>query len=85
MNGPNVVHIPPREPLVAGEDLTILVRVPGDPTAVRAYTDAESEDAEQYAAEHGGEIISLPLTDGVWDWDTKMMRPSAGRHPDGED
>lgn len=42
-------------------DFTSLVRVPGLPTAVRAYTDAEGADAARYAAEIGGEVVALPL------------------------
>ncbi len=35
-------------------DLTMMVRVPGQPAAVRVYTEAESDDAARYAAETGG-------------------------------
>lgn len=41
-------------------DLTMLVRVPGQPSAVRAFTDDELDDANAYAADHGGTIEPLP-------------------------
>ena len=43
-------------------DLTMMVRVPGQPAAVRDYTEAESDDAARYAAETGGEVVRLPLS-----------------------
>lgn len=46
-------------------DFTMMVRVPGRPTAVRAYTDAERDDAVQYAAETKGEVVPLPLSSPV--------------------
>jgi hypothetical protein len=42
------------------KDLTLLVTVPGDPQAVRVFTDAESDDANTYAAETGGQLTRLP-------------------------
>jgi hypothetical protein len=42
-------------------DFTLLVRVPSQPAAVRAYTDAESDEAAHYAAEVGGVVVPLPL------------------------
>lgn len=42
-------------------DFTMMVRVPGRPAAVAVYTDAEHAEAARYAAEVGGEIVSLPL------------------------
>jgi hypothetical protein len=42
-------------------DFTMMVRVPGRPAAVAVYTDAERDEAARYAAEVGGEILSLPL------------------------
>lgn len=43
-------------------DLAMMVRVPGQPAAVRVYTDAERDDADQYAAETKGELVPLPLS-----------------------
>ena len=42
-------------------DFTSLVRAPGQPASVRAFTDAEAADAARYAAEIGGEVVALPL------------------------
>jgi hypothetical protein len=42
-------------------DFTMLVRVPGRPDAIRAFTDAEDTEAHQYAAETGGTVVPLPL------------------------
>ncbi|MDD4865576.1 MAG: hypothetical protein PHQ28_00100 [Mycobacterium sp.] len=55
------LHIPPRQPLAELDALTILVCVPGDPAAVRAFTAAEADEARRYAAEHGGCCEPLPL------------------------
>ena len=41
-------------------DFTLLVRVPNKPTATRVFTDSEADDAAQYAAEAGGEVVPLP-------------------------
>lgn len=54
------IRVAPRQPVASGNDLTILVRVPGAPAACRAYTAAEAGEAAQYAAEQGGEIVALP-------------------------
>ena len=43
-------------------DITSMVRVPGQPAAVRVYTDAERDEADQYAAETGGEVVPLPVS-----------------------
>ena len=43
-------------------DLAILVRVPGQPTAVRVYSDDERVEAARYAAEVGGVVVPLPLS-----------------------
>lgn len=50
-----------RNQAVSVEDITLMVRVPGQPAAVRVFTDDEKEDASQYAAQTGGSIIPLPL------------------------
>ena len=43
------------------KDFTMMVRVPGDPAAVRVFTDAERADADTYAADTGGTVVPLPL------------------------
>ena len=43
------------------KDFTMMVRVPGDPAAVRVFTDAERSDADTYAADTGGTVVPLPL------------------------
>jgi hypothetical protein len=58
----NTIHVKPRQPLVDSiNELTILVRVPGQPAATRVFTDAEFSDARDYAEKHGGVYESLPL------------------------
>ena len=42
-------------------DFTMLVRVSGQPAAVRVFSDAERIDAEAYAADVGGTVVPLPL------------------------
>jgi hypothetical protein len=39
----------------------LLVRVPGRPEDVRAFTDAERDEAAAYAAETGGITKDLPV------------------------
>jgi hypothetical protein len=46
-------------------DLTLLVRVPGQPAAVRAYTDEERYEAERYVSQTGGTRVPLPLSPPV--------------------
>ena len=41
-------------------DFTLLVRVPGQPAAVRAFTGAEAAEASEYAAATGGTVENLP-------------------------
>ncbi|GAT05330.1 uncharacterized protein RMCFA_5441 [Mycolicibacterium fortuitum subsp. acetamidolyticum] len=43
-------------------DLMLIVRPHW--SKVRTFTDAERDEAEQYAAEHRGIVESLPLSDG---------------------
>lgn len=50
-----------RTELVDVADFTMLVRVPGRPDAIRAFTDAEEPEAHQYAADGGGVLVPLPL------------------------
>jgi hypothetical protein len=38
-----------------------MVRVPGQPAALRVFTDAERAAAETYAADTGGTVVPLPL------------------------
>jgi len=35
--------------------------VPGEPDAVRVFTEEEAEESRQYAQETGGEVLTLPL------------------------
>jgi len=42
-------------------DITMLVRVPGRPAEVRAFTDAEEAEARSYAEQVGGTVVRLPL------------------------
>lgn len=42
-------------------DFTMLVRVPGRPEALCVFTDAEIGEANRYAAETGGAVLTLPL------------------------
>ena len=41
-------------------DFTMMVRVPQRPAAVRVYIEAERDEAERYAAETGGTLLTLP-------------------------
>ncbi|WP_079632893.1 hypothetical protein [Mycobacteroides abscessus] len=43
-------------------DFTLLVRVEGQPAAVRVFTDDEADEAAQYAARTGGVVVPLPLS-----------------------
>lgn len=43
-------------------EFTSMVRVPGQPTAVRVYTDDEQDEAARYASEVGGAVVPLPLS-----------------------
>lgn len=43
-------------------DFTMLVHVPGQPAAVRVYSDDEQDEAARYAAEVGGVLVPLPLS-----------------------
>lgn len=46
---------------IGATDFTMMVSVPGQPAAVRVYTDDERDEAERYAAALGGTIVPLPL------------------------
>ncbi|WP_099024340.1 hypothetical protein [Mycolicibacterium palauense] len=49
---------PNRQPASLAE-LTTIVRPPGHPEGIRAFTDAERADAELYATETGAAVESL--------------------------
>lgn len=38
-------------------DFTMLVKVPGQPEAIKAFTDDEAEEARKYAADTGGTVV----------------------------
>jgi hypothetical protein len=61
---PNTIRIAPRQPLVPITALTMLVVIPGNPSATKAFTDDEAEEALRYANEHGGRCDPLPRTLG---------------------
>jgi hypothetical protein len=44
---------------VAISDLNLLVKVPGNPEAIRSFTAAEAAEAQQYATETGGTVEHL--------------------------
>jgi hypothetical protein len=50
----------PKRPPAATKDLMLLVRVPGRPEDVQAFTAAERRAAEVYAAATGGIVDELP-------------------------
>jgi hypothetical protein len=39
----------------------MLVRVSGQPEALQVFTDAQADEANQYAASTGGSVVPLPL------------------------
>ena len=49
----------PKRVKVAVDDLTLIVRVPGHPAAVQAFTDNERTAAQRYADDVGGTVESL--------------------------
>lgn len=51
---------PPKEG-ASISDVTVLVRIPGSPTRVRAFAADERPAAEAYAAATGGTVVPLPL------------------------
>lgn len=79
MAGVNTIRLAPRQPLASVSELTILVRVPGDPAVCRAYTATEAEEAAQYAAEQGGEIVALPVANDARGWPARQMRSTENR------
>jgi hypothetical protein len=58
-SGISVRQTPRKRPSAEIKDFTMMVRVPGQPAAVRVFTDAERADADTYAA--GGTVVPLPL------------------------
>jgi hypothetical protein len=59
---PHVVQRPRnRTDQVAVSDFTMLVRVSGQPEALQVFTDAQADEANQYAASTGGSVVPLPL------------------------
>lgn len=60
----NISRIKPRQPMVSISELTLLVVVPGDPEAARAFTAGEAAEARTYAALHNGVCLPLPLEPG---------------------
>lgn len=50
-----------RSDTVQVSDFTMLVRVAGQPAAVRVFTDDERDEAHGYAAAIGGTVVLLPL------------------------
>ncbi|WP_081281680.1 hypothetical protein [Mycolicibacterium conceptionense] len=70
------VRVAPKRRDVKLDDLTILVRVPGNPVATATFTADEADEAQRYADEHaaaGAVVVPLPrsIPDPVWDWETK--------------
>ena len=49
----------PKRAKASAKDLTLIVRVPGHPAAVQAFTDNERTAAQRYADEVGGAVESL--------------------------
>ncbi|MEW2484272.1 hypothetical protein AB0876_32270 [Mycobacterium sp. NPDC049093] len=43
------------------DELTMIVRPPGNPLAIKTFTEAELADAEAYALEHGAVVERFPL------------------------
>jgi len=60
-SGLHVRQTPRKRSSAEIKDFTLLVRVPGEPAAVRVFTAAERADADTYAAETGGTVVPLPL------------------------
>ncbi|WP_079548287.1 hypothetical protein [Mycobacteroides abscessus] len=63
-------EIPPRRGVKIA-DLTLMVRVPGRPAAIRVFTDGEKSEAARYAEKEGGQCVPLPVPDPAWDWSTR--------------
>ncbi|WP_396900316.1 hypothetical protein [Mycolicibacterium sp.] len=81
--GDTRVRVAPKRRDVELNDLTILVRVPGNPVATAVFTADEHDEAQRYADEHaaaGAVVVPLPgsIPDPVWDWETKTWAPRTG-------
>jgi hypothetical protein len=76
----NYVQHAPRRRTEAGSvaDFTMLVRVPGEPAAVRVFTDAEKDEADHYAAGTGGTVVPLPLHPPTAATHTELEHTGAG-------
>ena len=53
-------RIAPKRARAALATLALIVRPPGQPSGIRAYTADEADEAQQYAAETGGVVDHLP-------------------------
>jgi hypothetical protein len=60
-SGLSVRQTPRKRPSAEIKDFTMMVRVPGQPAAVRVFTATERADADTYAADTGGTVVPLPL------------------------
>lgn len=60
-SGLHVRQTPRKRASAEIKDFTMMVFVPGQPAAVRVFTDAERADADTYAADTGGNMVPLPL------------------------
>ncbi|EHB48843.1 hypothetical protein MycrhDRAFT_5684 [Mycolicibacterium rhodesiae JS60] len=76
----NYVQHAPRRRTEAGSvaDFTMLVRVPGEPAAVRVFTDAETDEADRYAAGAGGTVVPLPLDPSAATTPNELEETGAG-------
>lgn len=59
MSEPTARQQKPSRAPVPLKDLELIVRPPGNPFAIQAFTAAERIDAELYAAEVGAEVEAL--------------------------
>jgi hypothetical protein len=60
-SGLHVRQTPRKRASAEIKDFSVMVRVPGQPAAVRVFTDDERVDADAYAADTGGTVVPLPL------------------------
>lgn len=56
----------------------MMVRVPGEPAAVRVFTDAETDEADHYAARAGGTVVPLPIGPPAAATPTELEETGAG-------
>lgn len=57
----HVVQKPRKRTDAKVSDFTMMVKVPGHPEAIRAFTAAEDAEARRYATDTGGTVVALPL------------------------